>query len=140
MNAALISNGQLTGQGTALLVDGTSTRTWTSRLRSSGKTSDTISSVLNLIANSFTLLPRDLMRSAKVVSGPTGSGLMSFQDRVSRNRNLEPVNTNAPSKRWSQEHVNQNHYAYVWKILTFQSASREARTLSSNLSLITSFK
>lgn len=84
----LISDVKLTGRSTRLLSGRNSMITWTYGIaRGFGKTSNTFSSELNFIANSFSWSRRDLMRSARVVSGPTASGSMSWQDRMSRTGN-----------------------------------------------------
>ena len=76
-NGTLIRNGQLTGQCT-LLEDGSFTKIWMWFSRGClGKSVETSCSELSLVANISTLSPRDLMRSPRVLSGPTGSGSIS---------------------------------------------------------------
>ena len=89
-----VSDGQLTEQRMVLLLDGSCTRIWRWSLRGCcGKSVDTFCVAVNLFANVATLSPLNPIRSARVLSGPTGSGSVSLGDRVSCDGNADPINT-----------------------------------------------
>ena len=78
MNGDLISNGQLTGRGTVLLVNGSRTRRWRWSSRGCcGKIADTFCVAVNLFANVATS-PLDVMRCRRESSGSTGSGSVNL--------------------------------------------------------------